>query len=59
MIQIIDCLEQKVETLRKDVIKLVDQRDHLMMTVDMLKNEEFLENLDESMIPLQFQKALY
>jgi hypothetical protein len=58
MIQFIDCIEQKVESLRKEVKNLVDQRDHLSMTVDVLKNNEFLENLEESNVHLKNLKKI-
>lgn len=58
MIQFIDCIEQKVESLRKEVKNLVDQRDHLSMTVDVLKNNEFLENLEESNVDLKNLKKI-
>lgn len=44
----LDCIEVRVETLRKEALKLQDERDHLLTRIDMLKNTELLANLTEA-----------
>lgn len=45
---LLDSIEVRVETLRKEAIKLQDQRDHLQTRIDMLKNTELLSNLSDT-----------
>lgn len=48
VIKMIDGLENRVETLRKEAISLQDQRDVLLTRIDMLKNTDMLANLSEA-----------
>lgn len=48
MIQFLDSIDNRVEDLRKEAIKLQDQRDHLLTRIDMLKNTDLLTNLSEA-----------
>lgn len=48
MISFLDGIENRVEALRKEAHKLQEQRDHLNATIDMLKNTDFLSNLNEA-----------
>lgn len=47
-ISILDQLDSKVEKLRKDAILLQEKKDFLSMSVDLLKNKEYLTGLDEN-----------
>lgn len=47
-VDILDQLDSKVESLRKDAIVLRDKKDFLAMSVDLLKNNEYLTGLNES-----------
>jgi BCL2-associated athanogene 2 len=44
----LDSVDNRVENLRKEAIKLQDQRDHLLTRIDMLKNTDLLTNLSEA-----------
>lgn len=48
MVNLLDNIAIRVETLRKDAIKLQEQRDQLLTRIDMLKNTEVLSNLNET-----------
>lgn len=48
MISFLDGIENRVEALRKETLKLQEQRDLLHATIDMLKNTDFLSNLNEA-----------
>lgn len=48
VISFLDGIENRVEALRKEAHKLQEQRDHLHATIDMLKNTDFLSNLNEA-----------
>ncbi|KFB46794.1 hypothetical protein ZHAS_00014799 [Anopheles sinensis] len=47
-IDILDQLDTKVESLRKEALVLRDQKDFLAMSVDLLKNNEYLTGLNEN-----------
>jgi BCL2-associated athanogene 2 len=47
LIQFLDSIDNRVEDLRKEAIKLQDQRDHLLTRIDLLKNTDLLTNLNE------------
>lgn len=47
-IDILDQLDTKVESLRKEALLLRDQKDFLAMSVDLLKNNEYLTGLNEN-----------
>lgn len=47
-IGILDQLDSKVEKLRKDALVLQEKKDFLAMSVDLLKNNEYLTGLDEN-----------
>ncbi|ETN63663.1 hypothetical protein AND_004607 [Anopheles darlingi] len=47
-VDILDQLDSKVESLRKDAIVLRDKKDFLAMSVDLLKNNEYLTGLNEN-----------
>lgn len=48
LIQFLDSIDNRVEELRKEAIKLQDQRDLLLTRIDMLKNTDLLTNLSEA-----------
>lgn len=48
VVNLLDNIAVRVETLRKDAIKLQEQRDQLLTRIDMLKNTEVLSNLNET-----------
>lgn len=48
MISFLDGIEIRVEALRKETLKLQENRDQLHATIDMLKNTDFLSNLNEA-----------
>ncbi|XP_055376860.1 BAG family molecular chaperone regulator 2 isoform X2 [Condylostylus longicornis] len=47
-VSIIDQLDTRVEKLRKDALGLQEKRDFLLMSVDLIKNHEHLNNMQES-----------
>ncbi|XP_053688588.1 BAG family molecular chaperone regulator 2 isoform X2 [Sabethes cyaneus] len=47
-ISILDQLDSKVEKLRKDALMLQEKKDFLAMSVDVLKNNEYLTGLNEN-----------
>uniref|UniRef100_A0A1B0C9P3 Putative bag family molecular chaperone regulator 2 isoform x2 n=1 Tax=Lutzomyia longipalpis TaxID=7200 RepID=A0A1B0C9P3_LUTLO len=47
-IKLVDELDNHVEKLRKDAITLQEKRDYLSMSMDLLKNNDLLSNLQES-----------
>ncbi|XP_040165020.1 BAG family molecular chaperone regulator 2 isoform X1 [Anopheles arabiensis] len=47
-IDILDQLDTKVESLRKEAMVLRDKKDFLAMSVDLLKNNEYLSGLNEN-----------
>ncbi|XP_058831994.1 BAG family molecular chaperone regulator 2 isoform X1 [Topomyia yanbarensis] len=47
-IGILDQLDSKVEQLRKDAVMLQEKKDFLAMSVDLLKNNEYLTGLNEN-----------
>ncbi|XP_058461162.1 BAG family molecular chaperone regulator 2 isoform X2 [Malaya genurostris] len=47
-IGILDQLDSKVEQLRKDAVLLQEKKDFLAMSVDLLKNNEYLTGLNEN-----------
>jgi dsDNA-binding SOS-regulon protein len=44
----LDTIDNRVETLRKEALKLQEQREILSTRIDMLKNTEVLSNLSEA-----------
>lgn len=48
VINLLDSIDTRVEALRKEAMKLQEQRDHLQTRIDMLKNTEVLSNLSEA-----------
>ncbi|XP_035893424.1 BAG family molecular chaperone regulator 2 isoform X1 [Anopheles stephensi] len=47
-IDVLDQLDMKVELLRKDAMLLRDKKDFLAMSVDLLRNNEYLTGLNEN-----------
>uniref|UniRef100_A0A4Y0BHP4 Uncharacterized protein n=1 Tax=Anopheles funestus TaxID=62324 RepID=A0A4Y0BHP4_ANOFN len=47
-IDILDQLDTKVESLRKEAMVLRDKKDFLAMSVDLLKNNEYLTGLNDN-----------
>lgn len=47
IIKIIDWIDTQVEQVRKEAFQLQEVRDNLLMTVDLLKNNEFVADLGE------------
>lgn len=47
VISLLDSIDTRVEALRKEAMKLQEQRDLLQTRIDMLKNTEVLSNLNE------------
>lgn len=48
MINLIDSIDNRVEALRKEAIKLQDERDILYTRIDLLKNTELLSHLSDA-----------
>lgn len=48
VIKILDTIDTQVESLRKEALKLQEQRDDLLTRIDMLKNTDLLDNLTDS-----------
>ncbi|XP_059622986.1 BAG family molecular chaperone regulator 2 isoform X2 [Phlebotomus argentipes] len=46
-IKLVDELDNRVEKLRKDAITLQEKKDYLSMSMDLLKNNDLLTNLEE------------
>uniref|UniRef100_A0A1B0D952 Bag family molecular chaperone regulator 2 n=1 Tax=Phlebotomus papatasi TaxID=29031 RepID=A0A1B0D952_PHLPP len=46
-IKLVDELDNRVEKLRKDAITLQEKKDYLSMSMDLLKNNDLLSNLEE------------
>lgn len=45
---ILDKIDTRTESLRKEAIKLQEQKDDLTVTIDMLKNNQFIAELSDS-----------
>lgn len=45
VVNLLDSIDNRVEALRKEALKLQDERDHLLTRIDMLKNTDVLSNL--------------
>lgn len=50
-----DQLDSKVEKLRKEALVLQEKKDFLAMSVDLLRNNEYLTGLDES----EYQRRIW
>jgi BCL2-associated athanogene 2 len=48
VINFLDNIDNRVEALRKEAMKLQEQREDLLTRIDMLKNTDLLSNLNES-----------
>lgn len=48
IIGMLDTIDNRVEALRKEALKLQEHRDHLLTRIDMLKNTDVLSNLNEA-----------
>lgn len=48
LIAFLDGVDNRVESLRKDAMKLQDERDHLLTGIDLLKNTDVLSYLKEA-----------
>lgn len=48
IIVFLDSIDNRVEALRKEALKLQESRDELHTRIDMLKNTDILSNLNES-----------
>lgn len=46
-VDVLDQLDNRVEKLRKEALSLSEKRDVLLMSMDILKNNELLNGLDE------------
>ena len=46
-IDVLDQLDTRVEKLRKEALKLQEKRDVMLMSMDIIKNNELLNNLNE------------
>lgn len=46
-INVLDQLDNRVEKLRKDAFSLQEKREYLLMSVDLIKNNELLSGMDE------------
>lgn len=46
-IRALDCLDNRVEKLRKESMRLTEKRDILLMSMDILKHNELLGTLNE------------
>lgn len=46
-IRALDCLDYRVEKLRKESMTLTEKRDILLMSMDILKHNELLSTLNE------------
>lgn len=57
-IKALDSLDYRVEKLRKESISLTEKRDLLLMSMDILKHNELLSNLNECKFCLELIKCL-
>jgi BCL2-associated athanogene 2 len=48
IIALLDTIDNRVEALRKEALKLQEQRDNLSTRIDLLKNTDVLSNLNEA-----------
>lgn len=46
-IAVLDQLDTRVEKIRKEALNLQEKRDYLLMSIDLIKNNELLASLDE------------
>lgn len=46
-IDVLDQIDMRVEKLRKEALTLSEKRDVLLMSMDVLRNNELLQGLDE------------
>lgn len=44
---VLDQLDTRVERLRKEAMHLQEQRDHLLISLDLVKNNDLFANLEE------------
>lgn len=57
-IKALDSLDYRVEKLRKESISLTEKRDLLLMSMDILKHNELLSNLNECKFCLELIECL-
>lgn len=56
MVSILDQLDARVEKLRKEALKLQENKDFLLMSVDLLKNNEHFGTINDRMYINYIQK---
>lgn len=44
---VLDQLDTRVERLRKEAMLLLEKRDHLLISLDLIKNNDLFANLEE------------
>lgn len=46
-VTILDSLDARVEKLRKDALNLQEKKDYLLMSMDLIKSNEMMQNMSE------------
>lgn len=46
-VSILDQLDARVEKFRKDALNLQEKKDYLLMSMDLIKSNEMLQNMSE------------
>jgi len=46
-VSILDQLDARVEKLRKDALNLQEKKDYLLMSMDLIKSNEMMQNMSE------------
>lgn len=46
-VNILDQLDARVEKLRKDALNLQEKKDYLLMSMDLIKTNEMMQNMSE------------
>jgi len=46
-VNILDQLDARVEKLRKDALNLQEKKDYLLMSMDLIKSNEMMQNMSE------------
>lgn len=58
LITVLDQVEMRVERLRRDTMRIVEERDSLLSTLDSVKHSELLSDISECELNLKANKLL-